>query len=527
MGGASIDIVPTDALGRPRLSALTSPRQVATPRQAVVTPRQAATPDLKQLQQVTELHCRKLVKMESTLGSIEARLTPRQAFNCEPSARNTDDGTNLTLDATRFEMDRSLAHLRGELEAKLDKVANEFERIKAELSVAKANQGELKRLREGLQIFWGELDQKCCTRTAALQGDLDKNMADLVGEVSVLKDGHESILSVQSRLRSLEDRFNSLKTSPSACLHDTAATPAQLVALRTTLEQQAMSLQRYEAALAVAVRRVDALEFAVGSSSGREDASAPQAAPGIARAVHNSLSSSQRNSCTAMKRGDATLCHSGAPNVSRQKEAGSESPEQTEGEPFAGSGDCSTITGSPCTDRDDLWKASSGAQEADLEVKERRIEEAAKTLTAVFDQIKQSHQSQTMLTQESVAAAETALSTSLNSIRGLLSECTSQARSIQMDAQRQHQQGSAGKLAAKPLQALAATTMETLEMQTSGNAEECTVSQLLTPVSFSGPMDVEPSSPAKVPAASCVTCAPSICQTNAAEFASIRSYAMS
>merc|ERR1712129_387320 len=97
-----------------------------------MTPRQA-TPDLKQLQQVTELHCRKLVKMESSLGSIEARLTPRQASVCEANAHNTVGSTNVTLEPMHSAMERDLAYFRDELQAKMDKFNDEFERIKAEV----------------------------------------------------------------------------------------------------------------------------------------------------------------------------------------------------------------------------------------------------------------------------------------------------------------------------------------------------------------------------------------------------------
>jgi len=512
MSGASGDIVPVDALGRPRLSALTSPRQVVmTPRQAMM-PHQAASPDLKQLQQVTELHCRKLVKMESTLGSIEERLAPQKAFICELNAHNTVSNSNITLESLRWAMERDLAYLRDELEAKLAKFNDKFERIRAEVSKATANQAELKRLREGLQIFWGELDQKCCTRTDALREDLGKDVAKLLDEVSWLKDGH-TIVSLQSRLQSLEERLSSLQKIPSECLHDSGAMPVQLAALHKTLEQQAASLQCSEAALAAAVRRVDALEFTMGSSSGGQDAPKVQAAPGLARAVNNYLTGSPRDYCTAVGSRDVKLHHSGTSSAGQQKEAGSEPPEQTAEGAESARPDNHTIIGSPSAVRG-IWQVSGGAQEAALEVQGR-------SLTAIFDQMKRSHQSQTMLTQESVAAADTALSTGLNCIRGLSPESKGQARCIQVDEQRQVQvmstptsQCSAGQLCAKPQQVLAATALETSalqqvstsplhgrQMQTSGDAAQCTASRLLT-LRRPGPVEGPPSSPTSMLATS-------------------------
>lgn len=400
---ARSDARPTDLLGRPRLSALTRKSP---------SPRPAQTPEIRQLQQLTEQNVRKLVDMESMLGSIESKLTQVGVESATAPRCKTTTSVVESTESWQSELERDLARLRGHLDAQMETFAGEMELMKADVRKAALDHSELKRLREGLQIFWGELDRTCCTRTESMREDLRGEFKKTVEEVSKHHHDREDFAAMRMRITDLEQHLCNIQKHVAASSAGDCTLSSQMTELAKTVEQQAGSLHRCETKLAAAVGRVDALEICISTS---------------------------QNSHSSMIR-DVASQHDSIPWTGQHEEG---LPEHAAGHIV------STATNG-------VKEGGNDFREVTLEAREKRLEEAVTRLDNVFEELKRSKSN---LMEDHVASADATLSTSLDGINAALSNCKGPANNMRLDFQHPTPatsepvcQGSAWHALSKPMQ---------------------------------------------------------------------------
>merc|ERR1712096_125009 len=116
-----------------------------------------------------------------------------------------------STESWQLDFERDLALLRGHLDAQLEQFTSEMELMKIEVRKAALDHSELKRLSDGLQIFWGELDRACCTRTESMREDLKGEFKKAVEEVAKHHEGREGIAEMHMRIANLEQRLCNLQ----------------------------------------------------------------------------------------------------------------------------------------------------------------------------------------------------------------------------------------------------------------------------------------------------------------------------
>jgi len=260
--------------------------------------------------------------------------------------------------------------------------------MRADVRKAALDHSEVKRLREGLQIFWGELDRTCCTRTESMREDLRGEFKKTVEEISKHHHDCEDVAAMRKRITDLEQHLCNIQKHVAANSAGDCTLSSQMTELAKTVEQQAGSLHRCETKLAAAVGRVDALEICISTSL---------------------------NSHSSMIR-DVASQHNSIPWTGQPREG---LPEHAAGHIE------STATNS-------VKEGGNDIREVTLEAREKRLEEAVTRLDKVFEELKRSKSN---LMEDSTAAADTTLSTSLDGIYAALSNCKGPANNMRLDFQ--------------------------------------------------------------------------------------------